>query len=146
MILLKKILKIIFVFILLAFIALYVAFRIFTAPKSDIDILKSYKESTIKPILTKESFKGFDYRKISIQKDTTLPTLVFVHGTIGSINDFSRYLSDNELQNKVNMVAYDRVGYNYKDKNPTQESIAFERNMLQNLIKDINPNKVILVG
>ncbi|CAM1344398.1 conserved hypothetical protein [Tenacibaculum amylolyticum] len=143
---LKKILKVIFALIFLLLIGVYIAFRTFTAPKSDADILKAYTKSVEKPILTKERFEGLDFRKIAIQKDTTLPTLVFVHGTIGSINDFSKYLSDSVLQSKANMIAYDRIGYNYDDKNSVRESIAFERNMLEYIIKDLDKNKVILVG
>ncbi|WP_408040437.1 alpha/beta fold hydrolase [Tenacibaculum amylolyticum] len=136
----------IFALIFLLLIGVYIAFRTFTAPKSDADILKAYTKSVEKPILTKERFEGLDFRKIAIQKDTTLPTLVFVHGTIGSINDFSKYLSDSVLQSKANMIAYDRIGYNYDDKNSVRESIAFERNMLEYIIKDLDKNKVILVG
>lgn len=125
---------------------LYITFVKFTNPKSTSEILKSYSKSVIKPTITEENFKGFSYRKIEIQKDTALPTLVFVHGTIGSINDFSKYLRDSTLQNKANMIAYDRVGYNYKDANEVQESIAFECSHLQDVIKNINPKNVILIG
>ncbi|WP_075343631.1 alpha/beta fold hydrolase [Tenacibaculum agarivorans] len=143
---LKKILKIIASIFIILIIGLYFAFRIFTAPKSDQKILEAYKTSAIKPKLSKEKFKGFSYRKIKIESDSTLPTLVFVHGTIGSLNDFSKYLADSLLQTKYNMIAYDRIGYNYKDENPVQESIAFERDMLKEVIKDLPAEKTILVG
>ncbi len=143
---LKKVFKIIGIILLLILVGLYFAFRIFTAPKSDQKILESYKNSVVKPVLTKENYKGFDYRKLSIHSSDSLPTLVFVHGTIGSINDFSKYMSDTLLQKKYNMLAYDRIGYNYKDKNHAQESIAFERSMLKDVIKNLQPNKTILIG
>ncbi len=142
----RKILKTIGIILLLIFIAFYTAFRVFTSPKSNQTIIDSYKESSIKPILTREKFKGFPFRKITIQKDSSLPNLVFVHGTTGSLNDFSKYLTDSILQAKFSMVAYDRIGYNYKDENPVQESIAFERDMLLNIIKGLDKKKTILLG
>ncbi len=143
---LKKILKVSFIVISILLIGVYIAFAFFTSPKSDKKVLEPYKTSVITPVISKETFKGFDYRKIEIRKDTALPTIVFVHGTIGSLNDFSKYMSDSLLQTKANMISYDRVGYNYKDKNPVQESIAFEKNMLVDIIKEIPNNKVVLVG
>ena len=142
----KKILKIIGFSVLILLIILYTLFNYFTAPKSDVNVLEAFKEVKIKPILTHEKYKKFDYRKLTILRDTTLPTLVFVHGTIGSCTDFSAYMKDSVLQTKVNMIAYDRVGYNYKDKNPVQENIAFEAELLENMIKDLPKCKTILVG
>lgn len=142
----KKIIKIIFWVVFVLAICLYVFFVKITAPKSDISILKAYEGSLIQPVLTEEKFKQFKYRKITIQSDTLLPTIVFVHGTVGSINDFSKYLSDSILQKKANMIAYDRIGYNYKDNNPTQESIVLERLHLESVIEDIPAHKVVLFG
>jgi pimeloyl-ACP methyl ester carboxylesterase len=143
---LKKTLKIIFTILLVFLVGLYVVFYTFTAPKSDTKILEAYKSSLVKPELTKEKYKEFSFRKITIQNDSVLPTLVFVHGTIGSINDFTKYMADSLLQTKFNMISYDRIGYNYKDENHVQESIAFERDMLLDVIKELNKDKVILVG
>ncbi|AUC15597.1 hypothetical protein BTO06_10770 [Tenacibaculum sp. SZ-18] len=142
----KKILKILFITIIILLVGLYTVFTVFTAPKSDKKVLEVYDSSIVKPLLTIEKYKDFSFRKISIQKDPILPTLVFVHGTIGSLNDFSKYMSDSLLQSKFNMIAYDRIGYNYKDKNSVQESIAFERDMLLDIIKQLDKEKVILVG
>lgn len=142
----KRIVKIILIVFLLAFCLLHIVFMSVTSPKSDKEILKAYHKALIKPVISHEKFKEFNYRKIAIKNDTALPTIIFIHGTVGSINDYARFLSDSLLQSKSNMVSYDRIGYNYKDKNPVQESIAFESEMLQSIIKDIPANKMILVG
>lgn len=143
---LKKIFKILLISLGIIFIILYGLFWYYTAPKSDAEILKPYANSKLKPSITKENFKGFSYRKVSIIKDTTLPNLVFVHGTIGSSNDFNRYFTDSLLQQKFNLITYDRIGYNYNDKNDVRESIAFEKEILKNVIKNLNPKKTIIVG
>ncbi|WP_086030102.1 alpha/beta fold hydrolase [Tenacibaculum holothuriorum] len=144
--LLKKIFKVTLLIFGIVFLILYGLFWYYTTPKSDADILKAYSKSFIKPTISKEQFNDFEYRKVTIIKDTTLPYLVFVHGTIGSVNDFNRYLSDSLLQKKFNFIAYDRIGYNFNDKNNVQESIAFEREMLKDIIKNLPPEKTILVG
>ncbi len=141
----KRILKISSLLFLIALIIIYYLFSSFTAPKPDAEILKKFNKTT-KPIISKEIFKGFKYRKLTVLKDTTLPTLVFVHGTIGSSTDFIEYMKDSLLLSKVNMISYDRIGYNFKDENSVQESIAFERDMLAGIIKNINPNKTLIIG
>ncbi|WP_170245995.1 alpha/beta fold hydrolase [Tenacibaculum adriaticum] len=125
---------------------LYWFFVTFSTPKSTLEILKDYNKSGVSPIVTQENFRGFEYRKLTIQKDTTLPILVFVHGAIGSIRDFEQYILDSAIRAKANIIAYDRVGYNYQDKNTVQESIAFERDMLLDIINPLKKEKVILVG
>ncbi|MDY0779911.1 alpha/beta fold hydrolase [Tenacibaculum sp. IB213877] len=142
----KKIFKIVLLVLFVVAIGLYIVFVRFSRPKSDRIILDSYKESTIKPSLTHEKFRGFEYRKIKIQKNDSLPTILFIHGAIGSLHDFSKYMKDSLLQTKANMVAYDRIGYGYKDENSVQESIAFERDMVINIMAEIPSDKVILVG
>jgi len=140
----KKILKITFSIILLIFIGLYIVFYQFTKPKSDETVMEELTTELVKPTLTKERFKSFEYRQVTIQKDTSLPTLIFVHGTIGSAIDFKSYLTDSVLLQKANMIAYDRIGYNYMDEHNVQESIAFEAAMLDSIIG--NRTNVILVG
>jgi pimeloyl-ACP methyl ester carboxylesterase len=143
---LRRILKICSIVLVILLIGIYAAFVHFTAPKSTPEILKSFESSQVTPVITSEKFKDFAYRKIEIPKDSTLPTIVFVHGTIGSLNDYARYLSDSILQQHFNMISYDRIGYNYKDVNSTQESIAFEREMLLDIVNNLPKENCILVG
>lgn len=140
----KKIVKITGIVVLLLFIGLYIAFYQFTKPKSDAVVKEELSASLIPFSITHEKFKEFEYRKVSIGTDTMLPTIIFVHGTIGSAIDFKSYLTDSLLQQKANMIAYDRIGYNYNDQNNVQESIAFESDMLDAIIGDLK--RVVLVG
>jgi pimeloyl-ACP methyl ester carboxylesterase len=140
----KKLLKITFSVILILFVGLYIVFYQYTKPKSDAKVAKELTTDFSTPTITKETFKGFEYRKVAVQKKSNLPTVIFVHGTIGSAIDFKSYLTDSLLLEKAKMIAYDRIGYNYKDKNNVQESIAFEAEMLDSIIG--NTKDVILVG
>jgi len=141
-----KILKITSIILVVLFVIAYFAFCFFTAPKSDATVLKKFVESEVIPKISRDNFKGFEFRKIEVKKNNTNPTLVFIHGTIGSLNDFNKYLSDADLQASYNMIAYDRIGYNYKDINNTQESIAFERDLLDYIVKDLDKENLVVFG
>lgn len=131
---------------MLCVIVLYWLFVSFSEPKSDKEVLALFKEAPYQPVLSHQKYKEFTYRKLSIEIDTLQPTLVFVHGTIGSSTDFVAYMKDSLLLSKANMISYDRVGYNYQDTHPVQESIAVERDLLENMVKGLDPKKTILVG
>lgn len=142
----KKFLKILSIFFFVVLTTLYFLFSYYTKPKSDKYILEKFEKVVFQPKIEHLKFKDFKYRKVSIKVKDSLPTMVFVHGTIGSYIDFIEYMKDSSLLTKTNFISYDRVGYNYKDKNEVQESIAFERDMLQNITKNLNKNNTIVVG
>jgi len=144
--LVKKIVKRIAQVFSILLILLYCIFYFFSTPKSDKAILEKFEDSNITPKVTHENFNELDFRKITIQKNDSLPTIVFVHGAIGSLNDFNAYLTDSLIQAKANMIAFDRIGYSYKDEQLAQENISLERDVLQFIIKDLDKAKTIIVG
>lgn len=111
-------------------------------------MLVGFKKNHHQPIIKTNSYKQFRYRVIAMQKeiDTTLPTLVFVHGTPGSSLDFKRYLADSILNTKANMISYDRVGYNFEDEYLAQKSIDFEVEILNDLTQKLKKENTILIG
>lgn len=143
---LKKILKIIGILSLILVVVFYALFYYMTAPKSDQKVRSDFEDLGVTPTITHDKFKDFEYRKVAIIKDTSLPTVVFVHGTIGSVLDFKAFMTDSVLALNANSIVYDRIGYNYKEKNQVQESIAFEVEMLEDIVKELPPEKTILVG
>jgi len=144
----RKILKIIGIIFLLLFTVLIVIFYRFSTPKSDKYIQKEFTENNHNVFISQKKFKNFDYRVVTTQKeiDTTLPTIVFIHGSIGSALDFKYYLFDAELNKRANLIAYDRIGYGKKNTGNVQESIAFETEMLEDLITNLNKQTTVLVG
>lgn len=145
---LKRILKIIGVVFLAVLVVLIVLFYRFSSPKSDAKIKKKFAENTTEVFINHTKYKEFKYRFLATQKeiDTTISTIIFIHGSIGSGLDFKNYLSDNELNKKFNLVSYDRVGYGIHQTGEVQESIKFETELLEDLITKLNTKKVILVG
>jgi pimeloyl-ACP methyl ester carboxylesterase len=145
---LKQVLKIIGFLILAVIIFVIVQFYRFSNPKSDVAIFKTFKKNNVPVYIEKKEFKSFDYRVVTTQKviDTNKTTIVFIHGSIGSALDFKKYMLDSVLRKKSNMISYDRIGYGIYQTGNVQESIAFEKEMLEDLIRNLNPNKTILVG
>ena len=144
----KKFLKIVSVILLTLIIAFYILLVMFSAPKSNDEVIEEFAESIVQPTLTINSYKNFEYRVVGMQReiDSSKLNLVFIHGAIGSSLDFKKYMSDSLLHTKANMISYDRVGYNYEDKHLAQKTLQFEIEVLMDVVKDLDPNKTILVG
>jgi len=145
---LKKIVKIIGILFLIGITILIFLFYRFSKPKSDENIRDYFIENGIHVSIKKGVFQNFKYRVLSTQKeiDTTQPNIVFIHGSIGAAFDFKNYLVDKDLNKKANLFAYDRIGYGIDQTGNVQESIAFEVEMLGDMMKNFNPKNTILVG
>jgi len=145
---LRKIFKIIGIVILILSTGLFIAAHVLLKPKSDTKVLEKLNNTHHKPYVFNNTYKEFNYRVVAMQAaiDTTLPTLVFVHGSPGSTLDYSRYFKDSLLNSKANLITYDRVGYGPKNNGKVQGSIAFELEILHDVIKNIPPEKIILIG
>lgn len=145
---LKKIFKILGVTFLLILAVLVVLFYRFSTPKFDKEITKIFNEENKEVVITHKEFNNFSYRVLAVQKeiDSALPTIVFVHGSVGSSLDFKKYMLDVDLNSKANLISYDRIGYGIEQTGNVQESISFETKLLEDLIKDLDKSKLILVG
>jgi len=143
-----KVLKIAGVILLLILVILYILFYNFSAPKSDAKVLSAFAKLGQTPNIEHRTFKGYSYRVVSMQDqiDTSLSTLVFIHGSIGSVMDFKSYLTDSTLLSEFNMLVYDRIGYGKDHTGEVQESIAFEVGVLHDLTEGIDPSKIVLAG
>lgn len=145
---LKKTVKIIGFLFLIGIAILIVLFYRFSTPKSDEKIKKYFTENGIDITIKHAYFQDFKYRVLATQKqiDTSKSTVVFIHGSIGSGFDFKTYLIDKELNKKANLIAYDRIGYGIDQTGNVQESIAFEAEMLANVMRDLKIENTILIG
>lgn len=148
MILFKKILKILGIIIFVLFVAFYVVIYIFLTPSSDKKVIKKLQNHYSTPTIYYNTFNQYKYRVIAMQKeiDTTLPTLVFVHGSPGNTLDYKRYFTDSILNKNANIIGYDRVGYGLNNLGDVQGSLTFEEAVLNDAIKDINLQQIILIG
>lgn len=144
----KKILKISFIVIGLLIIVLFTAAHILLKPASNEKVIKELSKGIAMPHIFSNNYKDYNYRVIAMQKelDTTLPTLVFVHGSPGSSLDYKRYFNDSVLNKKANLITYDRIGYGQKNLGKIPGTLAFEMEILHDLIKNIPVDKIILAG
>jgi pimeloyl-ACP methyl ester carboxylesterase len=144
----KKILKITAATIGILFLILFVSIHILLIPKSDKKIIEKLTNPFSTPHIYYNQYKNFKYRVVAMQKeiDTTLVTVVFVHGSPGSSLDFKEYLKDSSINLGANLIAYDRVGYGPENTGNVQGSISFELKILNDVIKEIDPQKIVLVG
>ena len=120
----------------------------FSKRKSDKKIIKTFQKESVQVFIQHLNFKDKDIRVLEMQKgiDSSLPTLVFVHGSPGAALDFKKYLLDNELNKKFNMIAYDRIGYSDVATGEVLNSVADEVDALHEVIKNIPPKNIVLLG
>ena len=144
----KKILKIAGLVLLIVFIASTILFYKIFRPKSDKEILETLQTESNHPFIRYVHYKNRPVRTIHMQKeiDTGLPTLVLIHGSPGSALDFKKYLSDEELNKKYNIITYDRIGYGIKNRGKVVGSIKEEVAVLDAVIKNIKTTDIILAG
>lgn len=145
---LKKILKIAGIVLIILLIGILIAAHVFLKPESDGQLLKRLDNPHSKAHIIHRVYQGFPYREIAMQQviDTTLPTLVFVNGSPGSVLDFKRYFKDSLLNAKANILGYERIGYGPDNSGEAQGSIAFELGLLQNVTRGIPAKKIVLIG
>ncbi len=144
----KKFIKVTIAICAILLIALLIAAHVFLQPASDDKVRKELSEGISKPYILNKEYKGFKYRAIAMQKelDSTKPVLIFVHGSPGSSLDYKRYLNDTLLNEKFNLITYDRVGYGNDNLGKIQGSLVFELEILHHLIKDIPEEEIVLAG
>lgn len=144
----RKILRIAGLSLFLILIVFAVVAYRFISPKSDQQILESFEGEKHQPHIQLIDFNGKLVRVIQMQPelDTILPCLVFVHGSPGSSMDFKRYLKDEDLNARFNLIAYDRVGYSDRNPGTPLKSVEEEVELLHALLGEYDLRKTTVVG
>ena len=144
----KNIFKIIGVIILILLIAFAILFYRIFSPKSDTEILEILQTESNHPFVRYTRYKDQSVRTIYMQKkiDTSLPTLVLIHGSPGSALDFKEYLLDADLNEKYNIISYDRIGYGIGSRGVVVSSLEEEVEVLHAVIGHIKTSNIILAG
>ncbi|MBK5278156.1 MAG: alpha/beta hydrolase [Bacteroidia bacterium] len=79
--------------------------------------------------------------------DETLPLVVFVHGSPGSLSAFIDFLGDTSLLRKTQMISVDRPGFGHSNFGNAEPSLQKQAACLKPLLeKHKNNRPVILVG
>jgi pimeloyl-ACP methyl ester carboxylesterase len=107
----------------------------------DADAQKSFAKKGV--LLSTHFYEVNGYRVHYVQTGSdSLPTLLFVHGSPGSWEAFSRYMQDKDLLKKFRMVSIDRPGFGFSSFGKAR-NLAEQSRLLSPLLKQLNNGKLL---
>ena len=120
----------------------YVQFR-----RSDKVLNKIFAERQIDASIHYYTSHGRRLRYVAAGHDS-LPALLFLHGSPGSISYYGRRYSDSSLHGRFRMYAVDRPGYGYSGLGDPEPSIQKQSEMIRPLLDSLNKARhpIIVVG
>ncbi len=120
----------------------YVQFR-----RSDEELKKIFAKQNINATIHYYTSHGRKLRYVAAGNDN-LPTLLFLHGSPGSISYYSRRYKDSALQGRFRMYAVDRPGYGYSGLGDPEPSIEKQVEMIRPILDSLNHARhpIIVVG
>lgn len=83
---------------------------------------------------------------VQVGKVDTLPAIVLIHGSPGSLDAYGPYLADTVLSRQANLVSIDRPGFGYSDFGKTETSLAGQAEQIAAVLATLPPTPKILVG
>ena len=107
------------------------------------DILEN---TQVEAVIHQKDFKGKTIQYIQVGKNSKAPIIVFVHGSPGSLADYKRYLSDEQLSKETTMISIDRLGFGYSDFGNVESDLSVQARSIAGILKPFQKNKIILVG
>lgn len=145
---LSKMLKIVLYIILGLLLAGYLIFRFGMSgiSQSQEKIDDFFSERNLSPKFDTYTVEGHHMHYVDIGA-TTLPTIIFIHGSPGSWDAFMQYMGDSSLLKCFRMISVDRIGYGKSDFRQPESSVYMQAACIQPLL-DMVPDSVpvILVG
>lgn len=116
--------------------------------RSDVDLGEHYANCGVKPNYRSVPFLKKRVHYAVMEKNDSLPLLVFVHGAPGAWYGYQNLMDDTLLQKKYKMIAVDRLGYGKSGYGQAETSTALQALSIKSIIEKENTThqKVILVG
>jgi len=115
--------------------------------ESDKHIYKEFKKIQKTPQIYYENYNDKTIRYIADKPiNNKLPTLLFIHGAPGSAENFFKYLQDDDLIKKANLITIDRLGYGYSNYGTTETSIEKQAESIYSIIKKHKLNNLVVVS
>lgn len=131
-----------FLMFLFLFFASCASFR-----ESDEHVYREFNKFNKSPKIYREVYQNKTLRFITTKPiNNKLPTLLFIHGAPGSSENFFKYLKDDDLGEKANLISVDRLGYGYSDYGNAETSIENQAESIYTIVKNFHLHNVILVG
>jgi uncharacterized protein len=145
---LRIILKTTLLVVLLFILACLIFDHYYQFRRSDKDLKQFYSANDIKANLGYYHSNGRKLRYVSVGNENAKGTLVFLHGSPGSMSFYSRRFADQDIIEKFHIYAIDRPGYGYSGFGNPEPSIKKQSEMIRDLIDGMHhvQHPIIIVG
>jgi pimeloyl-ACP methyl ester carboxylesterase len=143
----RRILRVLVILIGLFIIACYVVDHYYQFRKSDDELKKIFAERKINGSIQYYETHGRRLR-YSSAGDTSLPVLLMLHGSPGSISYYSGRFADSAIRGRFRVYAVDRPGYGYSGFGNPEPSIEMQAKMIRPILDSLNRvhHPVIVMG
>jgi pimeloyl-ACP methyl ester carboxylesterase len=145
---LRRILRTVLALLILFIAACFIFDHYYQFRKSDEELKQFYAANHIKATIGYYETRGRKLRYVSVGDDHAPGTILFIHGSPGSISFYSGRFRDEDLLSKFKIYAVDRPGYGYSGFGDPEPSIQKQSEMIRVLIDSLNKAKhpIIVVG
>lgn len=140
----RRILRTVAVMIVLLIISCFVFDHYVQFRKSDAELSRIFSEHRIPATIGYYQAAGRKLRYVEVGQDS-LPTLLFLHGSPGSMSYYTWRFRDPEISQRFRVLAVDRPGYGYSGFGDPEPSIQKQAEMIRPLL-DKATHPVIVVG
>jgi pimeloyl-ACP methyl ester carboxylesterase len=144
----RRILRVLIVLTALLIIACFVFDYYYQFRKSDKELQKIFARRNINASIHYYTTHGRTLRYVSAGNDS-LPTLLMLHGSPGSMSYYSGRYADSFIRNTFKVYSVDRPGYGYSGLGNPEPSIQLQSEMIRPILDSLNKAKhpiIILAG
>jgi pimeloyl-ACP methyl ester carboxylesterase len=144
---LRRILRTLVVLIGLFIIACFVFDHYVQFRRSDEELKRIFAERNINGSINYYEAYGRRLR-YTTAGDSSLPALLMLHGSPGSISYYSGRFADSAIRSRFRVYAVDRPGYGYSDFGNPEPSIELQARMIRPILDSLNRvhHPVIVMG
>ena len=92
-------------------------------------------------------FQNDSIRYIQTGQDRdSIPTLLFIHGAPGNLDNFKTYLADIDLKSEFRLVSMDRLGYGDSDFGNSETDLAVQAKAAVEVLNSFSSSEVYLIS
>jgi pimeloyl-ACP methyl ester carboxylesterase len=143
----RRLLRTLAVLVVLFIIACFIFDHYVQFRKSDDELKKAFTENNVDGKISYYTTHGRTLRYSSAGNDS-LPTLLMLHGSPGSISYYSSRFADSIIRTHFKVYAVDRPGYGYSGFGDPEYSIQKQAEMIRPILDSLNKAKhpIIVMG
>jgi pimeloyl-ACP methyl ester carboxylesterase len=143
----RRLLRIIIILIGLFIIACFIFDHYVQFRKSDKELKQIFAERKINASIHYYNTHGRTMRYVSVGNDS-LPTLLLLHGSPGSMSYYSGRYDDSTIQKTFKVYAVDRPGYGYSGFGDPEPSIQTQAEMIRPILDSLHKARhpIIIAG